>query len=274
MKQLFQIAGGEKSGTTQPVLSIRVGEKHCCFSITDFITKELKSLAYYSTDIVNDNFLTDFFSVHPELNESFYQVLVCYDYSYSSLVSFDDYKHGEGGLLLNALFGLNSTATVIAESIAGWQVYNVYAVPEDVHEWINKKFIVLKYFNQYTVNIKNIKPAKEEVMMLIDFRKDDFTVLAAGNNKILLTQTFLYLTPDDVLYYLLKICQQFGLSQQEVHISLSGLVDQQSALYRELYQYFLNVEFRNAEWIIPASVNNESPLHFFTSLNDLSRCAS
>ena len=274
MKQLFQIAVGENSGTTQPVLSLRVGEKHCCFSISDFMTKELKSLAYYSADVVNDNFLTDFFSAHPELNDSFYQVLVCYDYSYSSLVSFDNYKHGEGEELLNALYGLNSTATVIAESIVGWQVYNIYAVPEEVHKWLNKKFIAWKYFNQFTVNIKNITPAKEGVMMLVDFRKDDFTVLAASNNKILLTQTFLYSTPDDVVYYLLKICQQFDLSHQEVHISLSGLVDQQSALYRELYQYFLNVEFRNAEWIIPASANNESPLHFFTSLNDLSKCAS
>ena len=183
-------------------------------------------------------------------------------------------SHGDAGLLLNTMYGLNGTAPVVAESIAEWQVYNVYAVPKDVHEWISKKFAAGKYWHQYTVNIKNINPATEGGHLLVDLRKDDFTLLAAGNHKLLLAQTFLYSTPDDVVYYLLKVCEQFGLSQKEVHIGLSGLVDQQSALYRELYQYFLYVEFRDAAWTIPVSANSESPLHFFTSLNDLSQCAS
>ena len=274
MKQLFHIAAGEDRESVQPVLSIRLGEKHCCFSVTDFISKELKNLAYYTTEEVNDNFLQELFAAHPELNAAFYRVLVCYDYPQSSLVSFKDYKHNDAGLLLNTMYGLNGTAIVISESIAEWQVYNVYAVPKDVHDWISKNFAAGKYWHQYTVNIKNIKSAAEGGILLVDLRKNDFTVLATGNNKLLLAQTFLYSTPDDVVYYLLKICEQFGLSQNEVHIGLSGLVDQQSALYRELYQYFLHVEFRGAAWTIPVSANNESPLHFFTSLNDLSQCAS
>ena len=109
--------------------------------------------------------------------------------------------------------------------------------------------------------------------LLINFRNEDFTVLGSNNNKLLLSQTFQYSTPADVIYYLLKICQQFNLSQQEVHLGISGLVDQESKLYRELYQYFLHVKFLEANWVIPASANNETPAHFFTSLNDLSRCA-
>lgn len=274
MKQLFNITVGETKETVQPVLSIRLGEKHCSFSITDFITKDLKSLAYYSVDEVTDSFLREILSVHPELNNTFYQVLVSYDYPHSSLVSFSNYKHEEAGFLLNTLFGLNDGSTVVSESVADWQLYNVYAVPKGVQQWINNKFSAAKYWHQYTVNIKNIKPAMEGGSILLDVRQDDFTVLVSANNKLLLAQTFCYSTPEDVIYYLLKICEQFDLSQQDVQIGLSGLIDQQSALYRELYQYFLQVEFRNPSWIIPATANSESPLHFFTSLNDLSQCAS
>jgi hypothetical protein len=49
------------------------------------------------------------------------------------------------------------------------------------------------------------------------------------------------------------------------------MIDQQSALYKELYQYFLHIEFRNASWTIPA---DEYPAHFFTSLNELAQCVS
>jgi Protein of unknown function (DUF3822) len=273
VKQLFHISAGEVKESLQPVLSIRVGEKHCSFSITDFISKEVKQLAYYSAEEVNDDFLNELFATHEELNITFYQVLICYDYPQSCLVAFKEYKHGDAGLLLNTMFGLNRTSAIISESIAEWQLYNVYAVPGKVHDWLTKKFPSGKYWHQYTLNIKNSKPAMEGGSLLVDIRNEDFTLLATANNKIILAQTFSYSTPDDIIYYLLKVCQQFGLSQQEVCIELSGLVDQQSALYRELYQYFLQVEFRDTDWTVPASANNESPAHFFTSLNDLAQCA-
>lgn len=273
VKPLFQILAGDNKEILQPVLSIRIGEAHVCFSITDFVSDELKQLFYYTTDEVTDSTLDELFTAHPELNSSFYQVLICYDYPQSCLVSFKEYKHGDAGLLLNTIFGLNGTTAKISESIAEWQLYNVYAVSEKVHNLITKKFAAGKYWHQYTLTIKNNKQTNGHGSLLIDIRKDDFTVLATANNNILLAQTFLYATPEDVLYYLLKICQQFGLSQKEVLLSLSGLIDQQSALYRELHQYFLQVEFRYASWTVPASANNESPAHFFTSLNDLSKCA-
>lgn len=274
MKQLFHIVSGDSKEIVQPVLSIRVGEKHCCFSIADFATQELQQLAYYTADDVNESFLWDLFAAHPELNNSFYQSLVCYDHPQSTLVPLKHYKHEDAALLLKTLYGVNGTATVVSESIAEWQVYNVYAVPKDVHEWMHRKFATGKYWHQYTVSIKNSSATNAGGNIQVDFRENDFTVLVVASNKLLLAQTFLYSTPEDVVYYLLKICQQFGLSQQEADIELSGLVERESALYNELYQYFLHLRFRNAVWTIPESANCESPAHFFTSLNDLSRCAS
>ena len=272
MKQLFQITGDGKE-SVQPVLSIRLGEKHCCFSISDFSTKQVDTLAYYSAEEITEDVLQQLFNTHHELEKSFYQVLIGYDYPQSCLVSFKDYKHGDGNLLLNTMFGLDASSALISEPIAAWQLYNVYAVPAKVHECITKKFPTGKYWHQYTLSIKNTKVGNEGGSLLVDIRQDNFTVLVSSNNQLMLAQTFLYATPDDVLYYLLKICQQFGLDQQQVLVELSGLIDKQSALYKELYQYFLQVELRDAVWSVPAAANSESPAHFFTSLNDLSACA-
>jgi Protein of unknown function (DUF3822) len=273
VKKLFQIPAAENSEMVQPVLSIRAGERHCCFSITEFGSDELIQLAYYSSDEVNEDFFKELIHAHPELAASFYQVLICYDYPQSSLVSFKEYKQGEGSLLLNILFGLNGKASVISEPVNGWQLYNIYAVPENVHSFLTKKFTTAKYWHQYTLTIKNSQYA-ENGKLRIDLRKNDFTLLAMASNKILLVQTIDYATPDDVLYFLLRVCNQFGLSQQEVQVELSGLVDQQSALYRQLYQYFLHLDFKYTSWKVAAVVPNENPDHFFTSLNDLSACAS
>ena len=271
MKQLFHIERKQDTETSQQVLSVRVGEKHCCFAVTDRSGDELYQLAYYAADKPDENPLSSIVDQHPELKSDFYKVLVSYDYPQSTLVPVQHYKHEDAALLLKSIYGLNGNASVISEPISEWQVNNIYSVPKDLHEWISRKFDIGKYWHQHTLGAKNIKGADDAGHLLVDFRTEDFTVQAAAGGKLLLTQTFLYSTPEDVLYYLLKICQQFNLSQQLVQLSLSGLIDKQSALYKELYQYFIHIEFREAGWV---NTDTEFPAHFFTSLNDLARCAS
>ena len=111
--------------------------------------------------------------------------------------------------------------------------------------------------------------APDHGIIYVDFRTDDFIISVAMNSKLLLARSFSYSIPEDVIYQLLNVCKQFGLSQQHVKLSLSGLIDKQSALYKEIFQYFIHVGFREATW------NNEDyPAHFFTSFNDLARCVS
>ena len=87
---------------------------------------------------------------------------------------------------------------------------------------------------------------------------------------MLLAQTFQYKTPSDVVYYLIKACSQNSLSRKDVKVQLTGLIEKESFLYKELNQYFLNLEFRKAAW----NSENEFPAHYFTSLNDLAKCVS
>ena len=100
-------------------------------------------------------------------------------------------------------------------------------------------------------------------------------VMAIKNNSLLVTQIFSYAKSEDVLYWLLKICKQFSLPQTEVKVVLSGLIDRQSAVFKELYQYFLNIEFTTIENDIQLSGDfDEYPVHFFSSLYKLASCAS
>jgi hypothetical protein len=271
VKQLFHIKASGSEETAQQVLSLSIGEKHCGFAITDKTGDQLYELAYYCMDTPAANPLPGMIEKYPELDRSFYKVVISYDYPQSTLVPLQHYKQEDTGSLLKSLYGINSGSSVISESIAEWQVYNVYAVPQQLHDWVSRKFAAGSYWHQYTLLVKNMDTAQGGNQLLIDFRRDDFTLVAVSGNKLLLTQSFYYSTPEDVLYYLLKVCQEFGFSQQEVQVSVSGLIDKQSALYKELYQYFIHITFREAGWNITGS---EYPAHFFTSLNDLARCAS
>ncbi len=273
LKQLFHISQNSNANGQQ-VLSIRLGEKHGCFAITNKPGNELYELGYCSVLRWDEKELTELLTAYPSLQHSFYDCQVVYDFPQGVFVPATVHGLEETPVLLNG--GNNSGANIITEQVQGWQFNTMYAVPAEIQQWLGQKFPAAKYRHQYSLGIRMINTTGEGGSLLVDLREDDFTVMVAKAGKFLLAQSFAYSTPDDVLYYLIKICRQFSLSQQDVELSLSGLVDKQSSLYRELYQYFIHIAFRDADWSLTLGGNTgkEYPAHFFTSLNDLAKCAS
>ncbi len=273
MKQLFHIKAQQTQDATENVLSLRIGQKHFSFAITDKSGRELRSLAYYSNDEMNAETLCSVYSKHPELNHSFHEVLLCYDYPDSVLVP-EGYHPGDSAILLSTVYGSHTRASIITEAVDEQKLHNVYAVPADVREWVTRLFPGCRYQHHYTMAIKMI-PADSADHLLIDFTPAEFSFIVLKENKILIAQTLSYTSPEDILYYLLKTCNQFSLSRDEVQLFISGMIEKESQLYRELYLYFMNVSFREPSWNLSAGEENkEYPSHFFTSLNDLAQCAS
>lgn len=268
MKQLFHIESS-LSKNEQPVLSLAFGERHGSFAIGDKTGNELYELGYCITEEWNSDSLPDFFSAYHCLKGQFYQVRIAYDYPEAVFIP-SAANVQDGAALLKTLFGKVNGRNVISELIPEWQLYNTYSVPAGLQQWLNNKYPTANYYHQYSIAIKDSGASGENGTLVADFRTDDFTLLATKNSRLLLSSAFDYTTPEDVIFYLLKTCQEFSLSQKDVQLRLSGLIDKQSALYKELYQYFISIEFREANW----NAGNEYPAHFFTSLNDLARCAS
>ncbi len=269
MKQLFNI-NTETTGDEQKVLSIRLGKRHCCFAISNKSATIFYRMAYITIDNWSPEEWANLFEAYPDLNHSFYEVLVSYDFSTSALIPIHAIRNNDSAAFLNSIYGIHGQSSIITEPVAGWQINNIYAVPTELQEWIQNKFPSARFWHEYSLGIRHSISSSINGTVMLDFRKEDFVAIVTGNNNILLTQTYEYTTPEDVLYYLIKICNQFSLSREKVNLQLSGLIDKNSSLYKELYQYFIHIDFRNAAW----GSTPDHPAHFFTSLNDLAQCAS
>ena len=273
MKQVFSITSPNVTDSTSKVLALRVGEKHFGFSISSLPVDELFQLAWYTGEQMDENSLREIYLSHPELKQGFDKVLICYDHPQSVLVPQNHFKQEDAPLLLQTMYGANSGDKVIAEAISNWQLYNVYAIPDEIDKWLGQHFAAGTVAHTYTVGLKQVEVTDFEGSFAIDFRSDDFSLIVTRANKLMMAQTFSYETPADVIYYLLDTCREFSFTQETVRVAISGLIDQQSGLYRELYNYFLHLRFREPVWQLPAA-EQPYPGHFFTSLNDLAKCAS
>lgn len=269
MKKVFQIYPQESTEIIQPVLNIRVGEKHFSTAITDQASGQLKQVLYYlDEDGITAGSIRDILDQDITRDHPFYQVRIGYDYPGNSLVPAAGFRQEDAGMMKieNA-----AAAVTITENIPEWQLYNVYQAPAVIHGLLTERFPSAKYWHQVSVGLKAINAAPATGSLLTDIRHTDFTVIAARSGQLLLAQSYDYSSPEDILYYLLRICNQFSLSQNEVQMEVSGLIDRESALFKEMYQYFVRLHFREAGWKMS---NAEFPAHFFTSLNDLATCAS
>ena len=124
----------------------------------------------------------------------------------------------------------------------------------------------------YTPSLKVFNGFSAPSQIDVYFGIRHFRVLVKKDNHIQLAQTYSYKNPLDVVYYLLKICYEVGLEQTEISVVLSGLIDENSAMFSELHSYFMNLHFAEAPaYSVP---ENDFPGHYFTSLYNLAACVS
>lgn len=270
LKELFYYNKPDQEYGPSQVLIVSLAERHLGFVVTNQSGSEIYSLCYCSMDEGDDGNMDLVEEKYAALRHSYYEVKIIFGYQRNLILPFSEMVGEDKLALLNNLYGYAGPSVAVTESIPAWQLKNSYAVPDSVFDWVRKKYPSAKYLHQHSVSLMNLKPSPENGKLLVDFRPGEFQVTAERYNKFLFARTFEYETPDDVLFYLLRLCEQFSLSPKDVSLELSGLIEKESSLFKELYQYFIHIDFRDAGW----GAVNDYPAHFFTSFNDMMQCGS
>ena len=164
---------------------------------------------------------------------------------------------------LNHFFPLN-------DPIAEWQLINVYTLPLSLHNKIATQLPGASFIHAYTPLLKIYNGFTSDHQVSAHFIGKQFRVMVKKHHHVELLQTYTYSSPMDVVYFLLKICTEFQLPQEETQIIISGLIEEESALYKELHHYFLHMHFAISTTL--SLPDHEYPNHFFTSLHNLAAC--
>jgi hypothetical protein len=85
-------------------------------------------------------------------------------------------------------------------------------------------------------------------------------MMAVKDNALQLATSITYQSSKDCLYYILYTAQQLNLPMNETVVLVSGFIDINSALYKDLYQYIPLLQ--------PAEkgmLKDEYPAHYFTT---------
>jgi hypothetical protein len=268
LKKLFHISTGRQAEMIQPVLSISTGEKHFSFAISNAQANQLYHLASFAADEISTDVLAEILSLHPEASAGFYKTAICYCCPQHVLLPQEYYSGENFSEIWKTVHGAPAGKNFISEPAQEWQFNDIYTVPQDVQQFLLRRYPSASFRNFPAIALRNISH-NDHGLLHVDFGVGEFELLAAYQGRLLAVERIAYATPHDVIYQLLNVCNAYGISQYKAQVKLTGLVDRDSAMYTELYQYFLNIEFRNATW-----THADYPSHYFTVLNDIARCVS
>ena len=267
MKTLFNIQSDKEINPDHSLL-LEIGKDYCSYGIWHKPIQEIDRLQFITFEETEAD--TNLKEIIEKMNgRKFHSVIISSAFPQSVLVPFKYFNTDHR--VLDLIHDL-PPQIYLYDRITEWQMVNVYGIPQTLHSIFQQTFQQVQYLHVYTPGIKVYNGYNANNQLAVHFTPHYFRVILKKEGNVHLAQTYFYVSPLDVVYYLLKICYEFNLDQSAVFIILSGLVEKESSLFKELEQYFTNVHFANPpEMKLP---NDDLPQYFFTSLYNLARCVS
>lgn len=211
-------------------------------------------------------------SNQPILMEEFASCTIVSNFKESLLVPAKYFDENISGDMLHLMYG-ESTATLFKDSINQGSIFNIYRIEDIIKDVLKEYYSGSAVFHSTSLQLQ--KPVTQLPTLTCMVYHNAVKVILYHNEKIQVVKYFTYNIALDVAYHLLNICKQHHVSNEEVSLSLCGMIDEGSNLYTELYKYFLHISFDNMPVEI---IGNEQllqyPLHFFSHLTYMASCVS
>ncbi|GAB3429319.1 DUF3822 family protein [Niabella aquatica] len=267
LKEQFSISISHRVDPQQSYLSLQVGSDYFSFCIYDPEERKLLQLKRYTFKTITTGILDEIAERNPVLQGCFDKIVTELDFGFNTFLPAD--RIPVDTMPLMYLENADQQDHVITELIDDKGIANIYTIAPGILTWMVYHFPSSGYLHAHTVRIKAVAEFSENGLLRVDFLENRFTVIAFKGENLLLAKTYHYSSPVEVSFYLLKICEVFAFSQEQVMVQVAGLIDADSRLYRALYDYFLHILLKPAGWVDNAS---GLPAHYFTSLNELTTC--
>jgi len=266
MNILYDIQGSGRSG--KGLLLCEWGSAYCCIALMEPETGLLHRLKYWSLEEpLSEEAARPVIEQLQSWAQQGSRVVFASAFAESLLVP--QKLSAAPGKLFPSLFPGKST--VHEDRVGEWQLINAYAFPAPLDALLRRNFPDAEYFHVFTPALKYSAAGDASGHLQVCFAPGQFRVVVKKDGRLQLAQVYRYSAPLDVVYYLLRILSENGLTQADTTLSLAGLIDEESALYRELHQYFSGIRFNTPDGV---AAEGGRPAHLFTSLYNLARCAS
>lgn len=236
-------------------LSIQVsltGLSFCCFdtlnnTVTSF--NEVHFDTFHKATKIEDLF-ADAFRDHPELKDSYDEILVIHNNNLSTFVPEPLFDENFLGSYLQYNTKVFETDFFAFDEIPNYQMNTVYIPYVNINNFFIDQFGAFDYKHANSILVSKLLVASknnDDKKMFIHINIGHFEIIVVQNQKLLLFNSFDYNTPEDFLYYILFTAEQLNLNPENFALELIGNINTESDYFKIAYKYIRNVSLIDVE---------------------------
>lgn len=260
------------------LLLMEVSDQIFCYVLYNRESRRFLGFRQYNLDFIPGKTpleaLSEILTGDEHLQRHFAEAFLVYHYTDSNLIPEKFFAIDLNKPITEIVYGNARKGLLLNDKVQGWDLYNIYRIPREVHSLLQQKFSAGKYWHYNTLLLSGVeKESLEGDTIKVVIAADKFAVVAFKGQQLQLAQSYHYQTPEDVSFQLLALALQFGIDQETVNLKVSGLMDEQSILYQELLKYFNQLEWEQLPGETSAEEGFENfPSHYFSPLLKMALC--
>ena len=262
--------------TLKTNLICEVGDNGLSYYFQDNENKRIQGLSVYQlVDQLASNInnktsieLKGLFDSQPILSKPFHKTVICYSFPESVLLPESLYEASTVEDVINLVHGDLHKGKVLIDRLPNKKLYNVYNIPQGLHEVVANQFPTATYIHQHTVLLRDELVDGDIMIVLFYQNKIVIQLVKSGNLQII--QSFSYNSTVGAVYQLLNVCHLYNM--MDVRLRIGGMIEKSAALLDEISKYFSTIDFTVIQDVDMPEGLKELPPHYFSHLFSISRC--
>jgi hypothetical protein len=237
--------------TKDIALSIQFSLGGFSFCVSDFLTKEALFFSEYlfeqkqntPEDLLKK--IETIFKSDANLQLEYSTVEVIHQ---NSLVTLVPSKYFDESALASYLkFNIKTLKTdfIAFDDLIAIKAKNVYVPYININNYLFQNFGEFDYKHHHTVLLEKLLKIEDSAkkIMYVNVSQNTMDIFVLEDKKVLLSNSFIYNTKEDFIYYLLFIAEQLHLNTEEFQLYFTGAIEVDDATYKLTHKYIRNILF-------------------------------
>ena len=193
------------------------------------------------------DFLNSVLESMPWLKGPFKTVKIAWEGSKTTLIPSALFILEERERYLSFNFPVSGEEEVLSDPLVSMDSFNLYAVPRYFTYAAARYFPEVQIVSATSILIEgtfnNYKNRISTPKLFLNLRASLFDLMIFDGKQMIYFNTFPFLTPEDVTYYLIFVLEQLNLNPETIPLILFGNLMNGTTLMELLFKYIRHVEF-------------------------------
>lgn len=245
----------------------------CSIEFTGKNVQELTNLSPYFGATIQPELLNKVLEIYPMLRNPFHQVRILVETPKQTLMPEGLFIPEEKEQYLHFTQHLGKKEVVLTDKLRNAAAYNIYAISPELQDWILVNFPSAAVFHSTTAWIQgimlNCKSRTQPNQLYLNFRRGAFDLLSINGGKLMFGNAFPFRAREDVVYYVMFVIEQLGLSPGETVPVLCGEIGDHNDIQDLISRYVFKVTYLERSGLFQYShaLDEIQPHRFFTLFN-------